>query len=273
MPKLIGAYLNTMGYIAPHKAAQQGFYLFCTPVKPPVLPYHREFLDRAAQFQFESNGTGLKGYRWGNGDKKLLFLHGWQSHTFRWKKYIESFDPEAYTLFAFDAPAHGLSSGKYINIPMYSDAIHSFFREAGPVDSVISHSMGSFSVLHALHHHDLPIRKLVLMGSPGEARDFIAFYRAFTGLNDRSMGLILDYFVEKLDRTPDYFSAPAFAASVKVPGLIIHDEHDDEAPIAHARRIHAAWPKSRLVTTQGIGHNLKSPQVVEMVKEFVEGGD
>lgn len=273
IPKLIGTYLNTLSLVSPAETGRQGFNIFCTPVVPPVKPHHQQFLNTAKQFNFQSDGNTLQAYQWGGGEKKIVFLHGWQSHSFRWKKYIKEFSGDEYSVFAFDAPAHGLSKGKYINIPIYSNAIKSFLERIGDVDTVISHSMGSFSVLHALHNHSqLPVEKLVLMGSPGEARDFISFYKNYTGLSDRTMRYIMDHFVKTLNRTPDYFSAPAFASSVKVPGLIIHDEKDDEAPYHHAVRIHSAWPNSKLVTTKGFGHNLKSPRVVEVVKDFVKEG-
>lgn len=271
LPKLIGGYLNTLSYVAPGSVGEIGFNIFCTPIAPPVKPHHKAYLETAALFNFESDGIALQGYRWGNGEKKLVFLHGWQSHTYRWKKYIQAFSHEEYSIYAFDAPAHGLSGGKYANIPLYSNAISAFFEKIGNADAVVSHSMGSISSLHALFHHNhLDLGRLVLMGSPGEANDFITFYQQFTGLSDRTFRFILDHFVKTIGQTPDYFSAPKFATSVKIPGLIIHDEGDDEAPYHHAVRIHKAWPQSRLITTQGYGHNLRVPEVVEMVKGFVE---
>ena len=271
VPKAVGGYLNTLSYVAPSQVGEIGFNIFCTPIAPPVKPHHKAYLESATLFNFESDGITLQGYRWGNGEKKLVFLHGWQSHTYRWKKYIQSFSQEEYSIYAFDAPAHGLSGGKYANIPLYSNAIKSFFEKIGHADTVVSHSMGSISSLHALYHHNhLEIGKLVLMGSPGEANDFITFYQNYTGLSDRTFRLILDHFVKTIGQTPDYFSAPRFAASVKIPGLIIHDERDDEAPYHHAVRIHKAWPQSKLITTQGYGHNLRVPEVVDMVKDFVE---
>lgn len=273
VPKLIGGYLNTLSYVAPGRVGEIGFNIFCTPVAPPVKPHHKSYLETASLFNFESDGITLQGYRWGNGEKKLVFLHGWQSHTYRWKKYIQAFSQEEYSIYAFDAPAHGLSGGKYANIPLYSSAITAFFKKIGNADAVVSHSMGSISTLHALYnHHHLDIGKLVLMGSPGEANDFITFYQQFTGLSDRTFRFILDHFVKTIKQTPDYFSAPKFAANIKIPGLIIHDEGDDEAPYKHAVRIHKAWPQSKLITTKGFGHNLKSHKVVEVVKDFVKKG-
>lgn len=271
VPKAVGFYLNTLSYLAPGRVGEVGFNIFCTPIAPPIKPHHKAYLETATLFTFQSDGHAMQGYRWGSGAKKIVFFHGWQSHSYRWKKYIESFSHEEYSIFAFDAPAHGLSAGKYANIPLYSNAISNFFRQIGSVDSVVTHSMGSIATLHALYHHDhLKIGKLVLMGSPGEANDFISYYQNFTGLSDRTFKFIINHFVNTLNQTPDYFSAPQFATAVKIPGLIIHDEGDEEAPYHHAVRIHKAWPQSKLITTQGFGHNLRVPEVVEMVKGFVE---
>ena len=271
VPKLLGAYLNMLAVVAPSKVGRVGFNIFCTPISPPVKPHHKTFLSTARQFTFESNGAHLQAYQWGSGQRKILFLHGWQSHSFRWKKYIESYSMEEFSIYAFDAPAHGLSGGKYANIPIYSHAIKVFLEQVGQVDFVVGHSMGCFSLMHALHNHDhLKVDNFVAMGSPGEANDFIHFYKNFTGMNDRTFKYIIDHFVKELNQSPDYFSAPAFAASLSMPGLIIHDEEDEEAPYHHAKRIHAAWPQSKLVTTKGFGHNLRVPEVVEMVKRFVE---
>lgn len=270
IPKLIGTYLNTLAVVAPSKVGKIGFNIFSTPLSPPVKPHHRLFLETASQFTFKSDGIDIQGYQWGKGEKKILFLHGWQSHTYRWKKYIESFSQEEYTIYAFDAPAHGLSGGKYANIPIYSKAIQSFLERSGAMDSVVTHSMGSFATLHLLYHHaQFNLGRIVLLGSPGEANDFISFYQSFTGLNDRTFKYIIDHLVEVFGQTPDYFSAPKFATALKIPGLIIHDEGDEEAPYAHAQRIHSAWPQSQLITTKGFGHNLRAPEVVEMVRDFV----
>jgi hypothetical protein len=55
-----------------------------------------------------------------------------------------------------------------------------------------------------------------------------------------------------------------------VKGLIIHDEEDAEAPYHYSIPLHKAWPHSRLVTTRGFGHNLRSLSVVKEVVEFIE---
>lgn len=268
--KLIGWYLNTLALLAPSTAGRKGFYLFCTPLAPPVKPHHHEFLNTAEKVVFEHEGTAIQTYRWGSGRRKILFLHGWQSHSFRWKNFIESFSKE-YTVYALDAPAHGLSGGKYINLPVYSRLIEHFILK-NPVDAVVSHSFGSFASLYALHNTPiLPVGRLVIMGAPGEATDFIEFYRGQLGLSDRAMKVINDHFTEALRFAPDFFSAARFARTLSIPGLIVHDELDEETPYRHALEVHKVWKNSRLMTTNGLGHNLRSAELVDQVKAFVAG--
>jgi dipeptidyl aminopeptidase/acylaminoacyl peptidase len=54
----------------------------------------------------------------------------------------------------------------------------------------------------------------------------------------------------------DQVSPMAAAAQIKVPTLVVHGDHDDETPPAHAQRIFAALhePK-RLILVSNAGHN------------------
>lgn len=269
---LIGGYLNTLSLIVPRKAGEHGVGVFCYPVRPSLKAYHKEFLNSSEKFVFPFNGIRLQGYRWGNGEKKILFLHGWQSHTFRWKNYIQSLSPEEFTAFAFDAPGHGFSEGKYLSVPFYGEAIQQFVTQIGKIDMAVGHSVGSFSLVYALNRlPTLPINKIVLMAPPGEASDFIDFFSKRLKLSDRSIQLTLDHFERKFGKPISYFSTAKFAEALKVPGLIIHDEHDEDTPHHYARRISQAWEDSLLITTRGLGHNLKSPLVVKIVHDFANG--
>ena len=269
--RLIGFSLNVLAFVSPRIAGRKGFNLFCTPLATPVRDHHRKFLDTAGKNSFEFEGITVQTYQWGLGAKKILFLHGWQSHSFRWKNYIESFSKEDYTLYALDAPAHGLSGGKYINLPIYSRVIEHFLVRVHPIHAVISHSFGGFASLYALYNNPLlPVERLVIMGTPGEAEDFVQFYRGVLGFSSRTMKIVTGYFEETLLHPPGYFSAQRFAKGVMVPGLIIHDEKDEDAPYRYALQIHAAWKNSLLITTSGLGHNLKSAELVEKVMDFLD---
>jgi pimeloyl-ACP methyl ester carboxylesterase len=272
LTRSIGFWLNLLAVVAPQTAARKGFYLFCTPLAPPVKDYHRKFLDTAEQTSFEFEGNRIQTYGWGTGPKKILFLHGWQSHSFRWKNYIEAFSKDEFTLLALDAPAHGLSGGKYINLPLYSRVVEHFILQKQPIDTVVCHSFGGFAMLYAFYYNpSLAVKKLILTGTPGEAADFMGFYQKVLGLNARTMKLVYGYFFNAMKHPPGFFSSKIFAAAVTVPGLIIHDENDSEAPYKYALEQHDAWKKSTLITTHGLGHNLKSKEIINKVVAYASG--
>ncbi len=266
----IGLYLNVLAWIAPSKAGRKGFFLFCRPRRRPVKPHHLEFLDTSEKFTVKYAGKRVQGYRWGTGERKILLLHGWESHSYWWKGVVNSLSKEQFSLYSIDAPGHGLSEGSYLNIPHYSGLIEQLVLSHGKIHAILGHSLGAFSSVYTMHRlPQLPVSKMVVMASPGEAKEFFSHLQKVLGLSQRSMKAIRDYFVEKLGHGPDYFSLEEFASTLTLPGLIIHDAEDKEAPYQHALQAHTNWKNSEMVTTTGLGHNLKSNELIEKVKQFL----
>jgi pimeloyl-ACP methyl ester carboxylesterase len=67
------------------------------------------------------------------------------------------------------------------------------------------------------------------------------------------------------------FTSTHRAADLSLPLLVIHDTDDDVVDSGHARRIHAAYPQSRLILTSGLGHRriLGDPRIVTPVAAFL----
>ena len=269
--RMYGVYLNMLGLLFPKNAGRIGFLLFCRPLRLALTDKHHEFFNSAEKFTLDLEGNLIQGYCWGNGAKKVLFLHGWQSHSYRWKAYIETLSKEEYTVYALDAPGHGLSGGDFLSVPLYSSLIEYFIREKGPIHAITAHSLGGFSLLYTFYKFPLlPVNKIILMAPPGEARDFIAVFKNTLKISNRTMKLIRNYFISTYDVAPEYFSTSKFAASVHVQGIIIHDEEDKEAPYHYSLPLNKVWKRSKLVTTRGLGHNLRSTTVVKEVADFIQ---
>jgi pimeloyl-ACP methyl ester carboxylesterase len=272
--RLYGLYMNVLAYVAPSKAAEKGFLVFCRPFRISLTLKQKQFFNTAEKFSIDHEGEKVQGYRWGNGEKKILFLHGWQSHTYRWKAYIEALQSDEYTIYSLDAPGHGLSSGDFLSVPLYSSLIENFIRENGSIHTVVGHSLGGFSLLHTIHKYPLlPINQVILLAPPGEATDFIDVFQKTLRLNSRTLELVRDHFVSRYDVGPEYFSTSRFVKSLNLRGLIIHDEQDQEAPYQHSVPLHKAWERSHLITTKGFGHNLRSATVVKDVVNFINQSD
>jgi pimeloyl-ACP methyl ester carboxylesterase len=81
--------------------------------------------------------------------------------------------------------------------------------------------------------------------------------------------VITDHFIQIIGHPPSYFQMKEFAKTLTQTGLIIHDTEDKEAPYKNALSLNEAWKNSKLITTTGLGHNLKSKELVEEVARFV----
>jgi pimeloyl-ACP methyl ester carboxylesterase len=271
--KGIGTGLNALARISPQLAGEKGFRLFCHPFRSKLKPHHRDFFHSANQFSMEFNNTAIQCYQWGSGNKTVLFLHGWQSHTFRWKAYIEAFVLEGYTVYALDAPGHGLSGGSQLNLPLYSQVVQEFLYRQASIDCIVAHSFGGYASIYALYCTPaLPVKKIVLMGTPGKVTDFIDTYNQMLGLNNKTLQVIRNHFVKTVGNKPEYFDAPELVRHLCKPALIVHDTEDEDTPYYHAAAMYANWHNAQLLTTSGLGHNLKSPEIMRQVIQFVKEG-
>ena len=70
----------------------------------------------------------------GEGEKTLLFIHGWSCDTTFWKSQINYFKKN-YRVIAIDLPGHGKSSKPKINytFDLFSEAVKKVIDDAGVI--------------------------------------------------------------------------------------------------------------------------------------------
>lgn len=269
--RLLGLWLNFLAIVRPSYAANKGFELFCTPLKIKLSERQKEFMRTAELSTMKTEGLpDIQVYKWGNGSKKILFLHGWQSHTFRWIKYVLALKDKDYTIYGFDAPASGYSKGKILNLPLYGEVLDSFIKKHGPIDYAVGHSLGAFALFYYLHDYNKKaFKKLVSIACPGKATDFVDFYQSLLKLTNRAMGIVSDEF-EKRYREISYFDLERFSQGMEVEGLYIHDKGDKDVPFAYTKVLEKNWPQAESMYTTGLGHKVRSEEVVDRVVRFLE---
>src|SRR5438105_1441963 len=52
-------------------------------------------------------------YRWGKADRRILLVHGWGGKAAQFFSFVGPLLENGFEVIAFDAPAHGLSSGSF----------------------------------------------------------------------------------------------------------------------------------------------------------------
>jgi len=267
--KLVGLWLNVMAVIRPSYAAKKGFELFCSPFKIKLTDRQKDFLRTAELSTMESDHLpDIQVYKWGDGEKKVLLVHGWQSHSFRWIKYILKLK-DNYTVYAFDGPASGYSKGKILNVPFYAIVLKEFLNRYGTMDYAVGHSLGAFMLFHYLNEFDSQaFAKVVSISSPGEAIDFVDVYKKALGISKRTEKLIVEEFTSQYNK-PSHYSLELFTKNITVEGLFIHDRDDKEVPFAYTRVLEKNWKNAEHMYTEGLGHKVRSPEVVNRVVKFL----
>lgn len=268
--KSIGFYFNALAYVNPKLLAKKGFQLFCNPMSKQLEKHQIEFLETGKNSVILFKKDKIQTYKWGNGSKKVLMVHGWASHTFRWKSYIENLIENDFTVYAFDAPAHGLSSGKILHLELYTEIIDLMIRSNKEIETIISHSIGGFATTYWLYKNkNQNIKKTVIMGAPGEAKDFFDFYKSILGLSNKAKNIIIKAFAKTLENEPSYFSTSKFAKEIETDCLIIHDKGDKDTNPEYSIRLNENWRNSQLILTEGLGHKLKSKSLEKKVIAFI----
>ena len=271
MQKLIGIYFNLLSFLHPKKLKKDGFLLFCNPFARKVKPHQLKFLQNGMFEVLNLDEYKIQTYKWGNGSKKTLLVHGWSSHSFRWKNYIEYLIENDFTVYALDAPAHGLSSGKSFHVVLYAKVINAFLEVNPEITSIVGHSVGGFATTYFLYQYKVnSIEKVVIMGAPGEASDFFNLYKDTLGLTTKSLNIIIDEFHTQLGKFPSYFSSARFADGISIPVLIVHDKKDLATNYNYSIRLNKHLKNSQLLLTEGLGHDLKSKDLIKTVTHFIK---
>lgn len=268
--KTVSIYLNIINLLSSKIGGRHAFFIFCYPFKAKITSKQQEFLDTAHQFKLPVDDFEIQCYRWGNGPKNILFVHGWQSNTYRWRKYIDSLPKDQFTIYSFDAPGHGNSGSLIGNVPLFEKSIQKMMDHIGEAESIISHSIGSFSSLYYINQNPtFQPTKLVTLATPDSIDDFLNYYFSTLNLSSKTKQNFLKYFVNYTQKDLSFFRLENLLNFNKSTGLIIHDEGDKTTKVGYSKKLHSLWPYSKLVITRGLGHKLKDDKIVRLVNEFV----
>jgi len=271
IPKLYGFYFNFLVWFAPKKAAQKAFTVFATVRKGKLLPNQKEYLDNAKLEVISIDENKIQVYRWPGNREAVLLVHGWESNTWRWHKLIEKLQKQDYDIIAFDAPAHGYSTGKILHVPSYAKTLEVLLRKHEP-KVVIGHSMGGMTVIYneSLNPNNT-IEKMVTIGSPSEFHEILSHYKNLLGFNTKVLIALQNLVYDKFKFSFKEFSSSKFVENNNKKGLLLHDRFDKIAPYHASVDVHKHWKGSELVSTEGFGHSMHQDVVNEKIVTFLEG--
>lgn len=264
--------LRALVPIAPKLVGRIGFLLFRTTQRYPLPSRERSWVDGAEPVELLLDGERLCGWSWGEGPSVLL-MHGWGGRGSQMGGLATAIAEAGFRAIALDAPGHGGSAGRLSSLPQFAATVALAAEKFGPLRGVVAHSFGAAGTGWALRE-PLGVEKLVFVAAPGDLQGYLSGVRDLFGLTD--VGLA--HMIGNLERSFGIeWRRSRHATTITAdatPMLVVHDEGDDETPYSGGLEIARAWPNSRLITTEGLGHRriLRDPQVLAQVTAFLAAG-
>ena len=269
--KSIGFFLNAAAVIAPGWAANFAFNLLCKVRRAGISEKGKAFFEKATQHTLllEKNTAVL--HKWGSGPKNILFLHGWESNSQRWLPYYNMLEKEKYTVYALDAPGHGMSGGDKLNVEVFRQAIEAALARIGPIDTLIGHSLSNTAVGYCyIMNPNVDVKKFIVMGAASGMDAVFTYFKEILGLSIRSVAN-LSKKVNTIFKIPHQeVKLMSFLDKVTQPVLVIHDKNDAVTPFKPIENVLKKHPKINTYITCGLKHDLKAEEVYAKVIAFID---
>ncbi len=268
---VVGKTINGLGQVAPNLAGKLMLNLFCRPYEgKKFTAKEQSFLEKAEWHIVELDNKKIQCYTWGNGAKKILLAHGFNSNSARWRILCRLMESPEYQVIALDVPAHGNSDWSRVNGLLYARVIEQVMNRFKP-HYVIGHSFAGMALGYYFSKlNPLPIEKIILLGVPNDLLDITQVFFNRLQLNQKVRRAYFKAFKDKFNYSTDYFRLDELFKEVRIPSLIIHDEQDEIASFDGAKLLHQSWGNSTFVSTKNLGHSLQGRSVYKAILDFIK---
>jgi pimeloyl-ACP methyl ester carboxylesterase len=256
--------------------------LWFSPPRGKQSPEGHRLLDSARTEWALVTGQGasrrVRVYRWGNKGPVVLLAHGWGGNAGQWHAVVGGLLSAGMRVVAFDALSHGASDAgargqQQTSILEMARSLLAVAWHVGPVHAVVAHSLGGAAAAQAIRE-GLPARGVAMIGAPADMYDACSAMAWQLGIAPHVLDRMQRRSEQWLGASWSTFNVPDIGRTRPVPPLlVIHDRNDREVRWEDGAAIAGAWPDSRLITTEGLGHRriLRDADVVAHLTHFVCG--
>lgn len=257
---------------APAVAARLAYRQLATPPRTALGKWPLAIREHTRARRLPCGVGELAVYEWGQGPAVLL-VHGWGSNATHLGRMVLPLLHAGFRVIAFDAPAHGRSSGRTTDMVGFANAVATVARHAGPLHAVIGHSFGAAMAMFAARDWGVATSRLVLISSFGHCNWFVEMFARHIGLTPEVLQRVRELFVQRYSGRLDWgrMSVLEMARQAGLPALLVHDETDEEIPFEHGLSLAAAMPCAQFKATRGLGHHrvARNPEVIRRVVDFL----
>ncbi len=273
IPKVILLTAKVLQFISKNLATKFAAKIFGTPLK--FNAPERELMMRESTkkdlFDIPSINKKVMIYTYGYSKKKVLLAHGWAGRGTQLFQLADKILENKMMVISFDAPAHGLSSGKTTSMTEFIETIQQINKKYGPFDAAIGHSFGGMALLNSVAS-GLNINKLVTIGADNSIPQIFKYFVNKIGLKPVIARNLELFFEKKYKAKIDCYTSEKAARKVLIPTLIVHDSEDKFVPVRSAISIRQNLKNGELLITNGLGHHkiFKDPYIIQRIIDFIK---
>ena len=266
--------IKTIGLLSKRKAAEKAFDLFCTPYSGKPKRKAPPIFKEAEELSFKLKNLTIRGWQWipenGN-NKKILIVHGFDSCSYKFDKYIKSLTLKGFTVLAFDGPAHGISDGKTANALILKETLITIEKLHGKLYGIMAHSYGALAASLAAEEIK-SLQKLILIAPATETTTAINNFFTFLPLGEVIKNEMILYMQELGNKPVTHYSASRAIQQTKIPTLWLHDEEDWICPYADVQPVQKLQLSHvQFYITKGLGHSkiYRDTEVKKKIIDFI----
>lgn len=261
-------WLSHVSKLNPTLAAWLGVHWFTQPRHWPRPEREQQLLKQGHAFELVG---GQKAWSFGAGPLVVL-VHGWEGRGAQLGAFVEPLIANGFRVVTFDVAAHGSSPGTHATILSWLSPLFEISKRFGDPVCVIGHSFGCPALSLALKR-GYHAQSVVYIAPPDALDGGARSFARITGIGERGENALKDLLSARTGMSFEDQRVENFGARMRTPLLVVHDEDDQDVPLACARTYARCWPECHVFTTRGLGHRkiLRDPSVVSRVVTFVEG--
>ncbi|WP_164001182.1 alpha/beta hydrolase [Pyxidicoccus caerfyrddinensis] len=261
-----------LGAVAPGLAAAWAERLFLTPQRTRRSRTAEAVLAQGQQRVLKLGGEKVAVWSWGEGPRVLL-VHGWSGYGGQLTAFVAPLVEAGFSVVTYDAPGHGVSSGRTSSLPEMADMVARVGRATGGPYAVVAHSFGAAATAVALRD-GMRMERAVFISPPSDPRWGVKAFGKTVGLSEDVQRRMAARIEARFDMRLRDLALPHFAPLLQVPLRIFHDVGDREVPLEAGEAVARAWPGAKLTRTEGLGHHriLYAPEVVTPAVSFLAEG-
>jgi hypothetical protein len=262
--------------LAPRAAARRAADLWFTVPRRPLPPLPAE-PPGAVTRTVEGEHGPVVTRRWGSGPC-IYFMHGWAGAGDQVHGFVGPLASLGLSVVTFDSPGHGDTpvgpTGRTHAVEM-ARTLGDVVAAHGPAHGVVAHSLGAVATAIAIRRGWVRPDRLVLLAPVTRVGPQLERFARAVGVAGPARGHLAAEVRRHTGMAVEEFGCSGGEPQLEGMSLLaVHDCQDGFAPCSDTEALTDAWPHSRLVRTDGLGHVrlLADASVAEIAAAWLDPG-